>query len=1118
MNNKVIIGIDTSNYTTSCAVCSLDGVILENYKELLPVKIGENGLRQSDAVFAHVKNFQIISKKIKEKHAEYEIVAIGYSSYPRDVAGSYMPCFLVGCSVAEMISALYNIPSFSFSHQAGHIQAALYSSKLEAEGEFVAFHVSGGTTEILLVTPNKTSFNVSILGGSVDLHAGQAIDRIGVKMGLKFPCGKEIERLAIENNSDYWPQWNNELDRTLFGNADKKKNNLFGEVTVANGYTTNYMDNPYAKMYSLANMGNSKKNIEVCHDADNDFECCVENGDNQYPGQKMIDLQGVYTIGDDFVVVNIPDISEETKVTCSDGIVRSARNLWEGAMDTIYGFRYPDGIKEVKKKDPVYAESMITGWYRLVNWMVHSNPQPAYEKIEFIDGYQIIPFKTKEEFKAELENNNIIYIKNNEGDFVEASEDDFNVENIYYMDLTAAEAYNKTKNDLWTWDDVETRTGHIAVTGNYDSTKDYFRKTPHIYGATDEKLPEPVTFNAYTFQGYKVPDSRVIDGVTYEITTKNEKGETVKANTFQADYTPMVKDKIVSTYAGTYEYDTRDYRMAKMLSECEEYLCMDSIIYHFLFIERHSMVDNVAKNTFWSTEDGLVWNLTKDYDNDTSDGNDNQGKLSLVYGYEPGDVGPDGASIFNAGNSVWLSFIGGLQEVCQPMFQQLDSLGAWSASNYLQAHNNFQKVIPERCWIEDYHRKYVRPYEIYDSDMFLEMNEGGQKTHQRAQYETYQNQYISSKYFGTTCRNNYFLIRSNGKSLDNIPVTLYADCYIRGSFGTGTEKSNLSMRCKRNTRILLTAPIDDASDGTVYIYPANLFQTMGDVDTGLNSYQLKQFDASGARKLRTLGLGIASGAANSTLTTVTFKGTENLEKLYVANFTNIYGDLDLGDSPGLQYLDARNSNFSTVSIAKNAPIETMLLNCPSLINFANLTKLKPLTNAEGLMQDWRPLYYVYLDSIDEGGINSKRNILDPAFSYPGNRYETVYYKNAEEFEADEDVKYIKLSDDVYQEISEYDATIGTYFKKLAKLKGYKLKNVKWTIDNASEINLSNKTISILEKLKNSDTIVNDVRIETADALDGVLNITASACGNGNSEDALAIYEKYSCSPGSIKST
>lgn len=202
MIEKVIVGIDTSNYTTSCAVCSLNGEILENYKEMLPVKLGENGLRQSEAVFSHVKNFQLISKKIKEKHADYEIVAVGYSSYPRDVAGSYMPCFLVGNAVAEMISALYNIPSFAFSHQAGHIQAALYSSKLEANEKFVAFHVSGGTTEILLVTPNEKNFSISLLGGSVDLHAGQAIDRIGVNMGLQFPCGKQIEMCAKENNTE----------------------------------------------------------------------------------------------------------------------------------------------------------------------------------------------------------------------------------------------------------------------------------------------------------------------------------------------------------------------------------------------------------------------------------------------------------------------------------------------------------------------------------------------------------------------------------------------------------------------------------------------------------------------------------------------------------------------------------------------------------------------------------------------------------------------------------------------------------------------------------------------------------------------------------------------------
>ncbi|MBE6673690.1 MAG: peptidase M22 [Ruminococcaceae bacterium] len=207
MTKKVIVGIDTSNYTTSCAICDMDGVVIENYKELLPVKSGNNGLRQSDAVFAHVKNFQIISSMIKEKHAEYEIVAIGYSAYPRDAKDSYMPCFLVGKAVAEMIAALYCIPAYQFSHQSGHIMAALYSAKFKPKEKFIAFHVSGGTTEIVLAEPSCDGFCVNILGGSVDLHAGQAIDRIGVKMGLDFPCGKMIEKLALEN-IDKIPKFN----------------------------------------------------------------------------------------------------------------------------------------------------------------------------------------------------------------------------------------------------------------------------------------------------------------------------------------------------------------------------------------------------------------------------------------------------------------------------------------------------------------------------------------------------------------------------------------------------------------------------------------------------------------------------------------------------------------------------------------------------------------------------------------------------------------------------------------------------------------------------------------------------------------------------------------------
>lgn len=207
MHKKAFIGIDTSNYTTSFAICDLDGNILKNYKILLPVKEGERGLRQSDAVFAHIKNLPLIAKKIKEDSDRYEILAIGHSAYPRDVEGSYMPCFLVGEALSDILASLYKVDNYKFSHQAGHIRAAVYSSGAITNKNFIAFHVSGGTTEILHVTIENNSYIIDLLGGSNDLHAGQAIDRIGVKMGLKFPCGPKIEAFA-KDNSESLPQYN----------------------------------------------------------------------------------------------------------------------------------------------------------------------------------------------------------------------------------------------------------------------------------------------------------------------------------------------------------------------------------------------------------------------------------------------------------------------------------------------------------------------------------------------------------------------------------------------------------------------------------------------------------------------------------------------------------------------------------------------------------------------------------------------------------------------------------------------------------------------------------------------------------------------------------------------
>ena len=194
---SVYLGIDTSNYTTSTALYRTDGTV-DQQKQLLPVKAGQLGLRQSDAVFHHVQQLPVVLEKLLIEHPQLD--AIGVSDRPRDAAGSYMPCFTVGQGMAREISAALGIPVHFFSHQAGHIAAALYSAGkiLLRNDRFLAFHVSGGTTEAVLVTPDEERvFHAEIVARSLDLKGGQAVDRVGLMLGLPFPAGKELEKLAL---------------------------------------------------------------------------------------------------------------------------------------------------------------------------------------------------------------------------------------------------------------------------------------------------------------------------------------------------------------------------------------------------------------------------------------------------------------------------------------------------------------------------------------------------------------------------------------------------------------------------------------------------------------------------------------------------------------------------------------------------------------------------------------------------------------------------------------------------------------------------------------------------------------------------------------------------------
>ena len=193
---RVVIGLDTSCYTTSAAAVTVDGQVVASCRKLLPVKEGERGLRQSEAVFIHVRQLPGRLEELGQAIRGMEIAAVCVSSRPRDEEESYMPVFHVGDAQGRGIAAMLGVPCFASTHQRGHIAAARVDSGVE-EGDLLAVHLSGGTTELLCLQGEK----LTLLGGTLDLHAGQVVDRAGVALGLPFPAGPHLEKLALAGHS-----------------------------------------------------------------------------------------------------------------------------------------------------------------------------------------------------------------------------------------------------------------------------------------------------------------------------------------------------------------------------------------------------------------------------------------------------------------------------------------------------------------------------------------------------------------------------------------------------------------------------------------------------------------------------------------------------------------------------------------------------------------------------------------------------------------------------------------------------------------------------------------------------------------------------------------------------
>ncbi|MGI6453352.1 MAG: peptidase M22 [Syntrophomonadaceae bacterium] len=195
---KLFLGIDTSAYTSSISVVDQDFNVIFDKRLPLKVEDGKRGLRQSQALFLHLQNLPLLFRELSS-FSPNDICAAAVSAFPCRKPGSYMPVFSAGNTVAQVLSAYNNLMLYQVSHQEGHIMAGILDNrKLLASKEFLAVHFSGGTSDIMLVKRCKSHFlSITPLMSSSDLYPGQLVDRIGVAMGLPFPAGKEMEKLAI---------------------------------------------------------------------------------------------------------------------------------------------------------------------------------------------------------------------------------------------------------------------------------------------------------------------------------------------------------------------------------------------------------------------------------------------------------------------------------------------------------------------------------------------------------------------------------------------------------------------------------------------------------------------------------------------------------------------------------------------------------------------------------------------------------------------------------------------------------------------------------------------------------------------------------------------------------
>lgn len=393
----------------------------------------------------------------------------------------------------------------------------------------------------------------------------------------------------------------------------------------------------------------------------------------------------------------------------------------------------------------------------------------------------------------------------------------------------------------------------------------------------------------------------------------------------------------------TYNLDTTAYRKAKFKAEAGNYFVMDSVIYHKLFTLVFCLPDNRAKNTFWGYSKKLgKWHLCFSYDHDTAMGNDNEGGLTLRYGYLDTDtIGTK--NVYNAADSVIFKLVDAVfWDEMRDMFIELENEGCWDFDAFAALCDRYQSMICPAIWAEDSKQKYISPLIYKGSSAYLPML-NGKKRLQRAQFLKFQRQFMSSYFTGNYCTSNTGTIRGYTPTAwggitpaSKITITPYCDMFVVVKAGSITSK----VRAYAGVPVEIDLGVPAMNDTEIYPYNAPFIQDLGDLACLYPGY----VDLAPFTRLKRASIGSSvSSYSNTNLTEVSVENCEALEYMNVENCPALVQALSLSNNIMLKELYTKGSGVTGVTFAPGARLRTADLNAIVSLTAKSLNYVEALT-------------------------------------------------------------------------------------------------------------------------------------------------------------------------------